>query len=130
MRQTFEEAVYSMMHLLSERQQREIYGHFVYESGRAASEIGFWLLDPGKASHVDESKVTCPILVIAGAEDRITPASVVRKVAAKYGAVSTYKEFEGHSHWVVGEPGWEDIAQYIYDWLQSETGKPHEQADS
>ncbi len=118
MRQTFEEAVYSMMHLLPEQEQKEIYGHFVYESGQAAYEIGFWLLDPGKASYVDESKVACPVLVIAGAEDRITPASVVRKVAAKYGAVSTYKEFEGHAHWVVGEPGWEDIAQYIYDWLE------------
>jgi hypothetical protein len=42
----------------------------------------------------------------------------VRKVAAKYGVVSTYKEFEGHAHWVVAEPGWEDIAQYIYDWLE------------
>jgi pimeloyl-ACP methyl ester carboxylesterase len=128
MRQTFEEAVYSMMHLLSEQEQREMYRHFVYESGRAASEIGFWLFDPGKASYVDESKVTCPVLVIAGAEDRITPASVVRKVAAKYDAVSTYKEFKGHSHWVVGEPGWEDVAQYIYDWLHSKTGKPREQA--
>ena len=128
MRQTFGEAVYSMMHLLSEQEQKEIYEHFVYESGRAASEIGFWLLDPGKASYVDESKVTCPVLVIAGAEDRITPASVVRKVAAKYSAVSTYKEFEGHSHWVVGEPGWKDIAQYIYDWLHSERGKTRVQA--
>jgi hypothetical protein len=42
----------------------------------------------------------------------------VKQVANKYGAVSTYKEFEGHSHWVVGEPGWEDIAQYISDWLE------------
>lgn len=117
MRITFEEAVYSMMHLLSEQEQREIYGHFVYESGRAACEIGFWLFDFGKASYVDESRITCPVLVIAGAEDRITPASVVKQVANKYGAVSTYKEFEGHSHWVVGEPGWEEIAQYIDDWL-------------
>ena len=53
----------------------------MYESGRAAFEIGFWLLDLGKASYVDESKVTCPVLVIAGAEDRITPASVVKKTA-------------------------------------------------
>jgi len=130
MRQTFEEAVYSMMHLLSEQEQTEIYGHFVYESGRAAFEIGFWLLDFGKASYVDESNVTCPVLVIAGTEDRITPASVVRKVAAKYGAVSSYKEFKGHSHWVVGEPGWEDIAKYVYDWLHSERGKPYGQSVS
>ena len=40
----------------------------------------------------------CPVLVIAGAEDRITPAAVVRQVAKKYKAVSTYKEFENHAH--------------------------------
>ena len=38
------------------------------------------------------------------------------------------KQFAGHTHWVVGEPGWEDIAQYIYDWLHSETGKTRGQA--
>ena len=66
---------------------------------------------------VDPSRVTCPVLVIAGAEDRITPACVVRKVADKYKAVSTYKEFENHAHWVVGEPGWEEIAKFAADWI-------------
>ena len=117
MRQTFDEAVYSILHLLSEEEQREAYGHFVYESGRAAAEIGFWLFDPGKATYVDESKVTCPVLVIAGSEDRLTPPSVVKKTANKYRAVSTFKEFPNHSHWVIGGPGWEEIAQYVDDWL-------------
>jgi non-heme chloroperoxidase len=117
MRQTFDEAVYSMMHLLSEKEQREIYGRFVYESGQAACEIGFWLLDLKKATRVEESKVTCPVLVIAGSEDRIHPVPVMQQVANKYRAVSTYKEFPNHAHWIIGEPGWEEIAQYIDDWL-------------
>jgi alpha-beta hydrolase superfamily lysophospholipase len=74
-------------------------------------------LDAKKANKVDDSKVTCPVLVIAGAEDRITPASVVRKVAKKYKSVSTYKEFENHAHWVLGEPGWQEVAGYVKDWL-------------
>jgi len=65
---------------------------------------------------VDEKKVTCPVLVISGKEDRITPAPVVKNVAKKYGA--TYKEFENHAHWVVSEPGWQDITTFIYDWLK------------
>jgi len=117
MRQTFDEAVYSMLHLLPPEEQRETYDKFVYESGLAASEIGFWLFDPKGAAKVDESKVTCPLLVIAGSEDRITPASVVRQVAKKYKAVSTYREFTNHAHWVIAEPGWEEIAEYISDWL-------------
>jgi len=52
-----------------------------------------------------------------GAEDRITPVSVVRQVAKKYNKVATYKEFAGHAHWVIGEPGWEEIAKYVSEWL-------------
>lgn len=117
-RPTFEEVVYSVLHRLPENEQRAVYDRLVYESGRAAAEIGFWLLDPRGAAKVDESTVTCPVLVVSGAEDRITPASVNRKVANKYKAVSTYKVFDNHAHWVVGEPGWEDITAYILEWLQ------------
>ncbi|WP_319408042.1 alpha/beta hydrolase [uncultured Desulfosarcina sp.] len=117
MRQTFGEAVYSMLHLLPKDEQKQAYDKFVYESGRAAFEIGYWLFDARGASKVDDSKVTCPVLVVAGAQDRITPASVVRKVAQKYKAVSTYKEFENHAHWVVAEPLWQEVAEYIGGWL-------------
>jgi pimeloyl-ACP methyl ester carboxylesterase len=117
MRQTFGEAVYSMLHLLSEKEQKETYDKFVYESGRAALEIGYWLFDSRGAARVDESKVTCPVVVVAGVQDRITPASVVRRVARKYKAVSTYKEFENHAHWVVAEPRWQEVAEYVGGWL-------------
>ncbi|NIN10326.1 MAG: alpha/beta fold hydrolase [Gemmatimonadales bacterium] len=116
-RPTFDEAVYGMLHLLPVGERREVFDRFVYESGRAGSEIGFWLLDGRGAAKVDERKVTCPVLVVGGVEDRITPASVTRKVAEKYDRVSTYKEFAGHAHWVVGEPGWEQVAKYVSDWL-------------
>ena len=106
-----------MLQLMAPAAQKEIYHRFVYESGRAAAEIGLWFFDPNRAARVDESKITCPILIIAGAQDRITPASVVRKIAAKYRATATYREFADHAHWVVGEPGWPEIAGYISGWL-------------
>lgn len=118
MRQTFDEAVYSMLHLLPAREQNETYARFVHESGRVAFEIGYWPLDVRHASRVDRSRVTCPVLVVAGAEDRITPASVVRKVAQRYAPLSTYKEFDHHAHWVIAEPGWEEIVEFEIDWLK------------
>jgi len=72
---------------------------------------------PRVASRVDASKITCPVLVIAGGLDRITPASVVRQVAIKYRQVSTYEEFENHAHWVLAEPDWQEIAAYVDGWL-------------
>ncbi len=118
LRQTFDEAAYSMLNVMSAENQRKVFNRFVYESGRAASEIGFWFLDPKQATKVDESRISCPVLVVAGAQDRITPISVGRKVAKKYGTSATYKEFADHSHWVVGEPGWQNVAEYVADWLR------------
>jgi len=99
---SFDEAAYAVLNLLPGKEQEEVYSKFVYESGKAAAEIGFWYLDSQGASKVDESKITCPVLVIAGKHDRITPASISRKIAKKYKAVSTYKEYPNHAHWVVG----------------------------
>lgn len=115
MRQPFGTAVYSMLHKLPPEQQREVYGHFVYESGRAASEIGLWPLDRRRAAAVDAEAVDCPMLVVAGTEDRITPTSVVRQIARRYNA--SYREFAGHAHWLVAEPGWETIAGAVADWM-------------
>ena len=116
-RMSFKSSQYAVMNLLSEEDQKNSYDRFVYESGRAAFEIGFWLFDGKGASKVDKLKISCPVLVVAGSEDRITPAKVTQKVAKKYSAVSTYKEFENHAHWVIGEDGWEEIAAFISEWI-------------
>ena len=79
--------------------------------------------DRKRAARVDESKVTCPVLVIAGSQDRTTPASIAQKIASKYRTVSSYQEFANHSHWVVGEPDWQEIAEYISDWLDKVLGE-------
>jgi len=116
-RPTPDEASYSLLHLLPEKERQETYEKFVYESGRTVFEIGYWFLDVRGASRVDESRLTCPVLVVAGSQDRMTPAWVVRQVATKYETVSTYKEFEAHAHWLVAEPGWEEVARYVGGWL-------------
>ena len=70
---------------------------------------------------MDASKIQCPVLVISGSEDRITPAIVTEQIAKKYKSISTYKSFNNHAHWVIGEPGWQEIAAYVSEWLESTT---------
>ncbi|MBU2025471.1 MAG: alpha/beta hydrolase [Patescibacteria group bacterium] len=114
---TFQEAQYAMLHLLPEEEQKRIYQDLVWESGRAAFQCGFWPLDKTRAARVDE--IHCPVLVLAGSQDRITPAPVVKKIAQKLGA--EYKEFSGHAHWLLAEPGWEEILEFIIGWIQKKS---------
>jgi non-heme chloroperoxidase len=121
-RQTFEEAVYSMLHLMPAEKQKSFYEQLVHDSGRATSEVGFWFLDRRHASRVDEKKITCPMLVIGAGHDRITPVSVSRKIAEKY-SHAHYREYDNHAHWILNEPGWEQVAEDIHGWLLA-NGQP------
>lgn len=118
MRQSYEDVKYSVLNLTPEAEGKALYDRLGYESGRATWEIGFWPMDSKKATRVDENNITCPMLIITGSQDRIIPASVVRKIAHKYERVSAYKEFPNHAHNILWEPGWKKVTEYIYGWLQ------------
>lgn len=121
---TFASTCYSSLHLVPEEEQRAIYRRFVHESGRACFEIGLWPLDPRRASRVDETRVRIPVLVLCGTEDRITPASVARRIVLKYRRTAAYMEFPNHAHWIIGEPGWEGVASHIDLWLKQTGALP------
>lgn len=116
-RLTFEEAQYAVFNNIPEAMQRTEYDKMVYESAKVVKEMGFWpALGMGeKVTLVDESKIHCPVLVLAGCQDRITPLSFQRKLAEKLNA--EYREFPEMAHFMIGEKGWEDVADYIFVWL-------------
>jgi alpha-beta hydrolase superfamily lysophospholipase len=61
-----------------------------------------------------------PLLLIAGEKDEIIPAHLTENNAKAYkdpDSVTAFKAFEGRSHYICGEPGWEEVAQYAADWL-------------
>lgn len=118
---SFADAAYAVLHLLEPEEQRAAYARMVPESGRVAAQLGYWFLTSEPASRVDEKKLTCPLLVVAGKLDRITPASVVRRVARKYQPGATYREFDNQAHWVLGQPGWREVVDYVADWLDDRT---------
>lgn len=110
-------ARYALFNRLPEAMAEDAYQQMRYESGRAAFETGFWLLDSGHASRLDTASVQQPLLVISGEDDHITPAAINRKTAALY-PQAQYRSYAQHAHWLIGEPGWEVIAADIAQWLQ------------
>ncbi|MDI9570759.1 MAG: alpha/beta fold hydrolase [Pseudomonadota bacterium] len=117
LRPTLAGAAYSSLHLLPPEDREKVFARFTYESPRAAWEISFWPFDRRKATAVEATRVTCPVLTIAGGQDRLVPPAIVRKIHAKYQAVSEYREFPRHSHFLIAEPGWEAPAREIEFWL-------------
>ncbi len=117
-RPTFKEVAYSVFQLMPFIEQKRMHDQFIFESGKAAAEIGLPMFDKNKATGVDETRISCPVLICAGAQDRTIPLDSVKKMHKKYSRIATLKVYEDHAHWLLGETGWENVAQDIDDWLQ------------
>lgn len=64
-----------------------------------------------------------PLLLIAGEKDQICPADLVEKNAKAYtdqNSITDFKEFPARSHFICNEPGWEEVALSVYNWLEAQ----------
>ena len=114
---SYDVAAANALDRMPKEQRKEVFARFVPESGRATFEIMQWGMDPQRASAVDARAVRCPVLCLAGAQDRINAPSTVRRVAQRYREFAYYEEIKDRSHWLIGEPGWEDVAERSLEWL-------------
>ena len=63
-----------------------------------------------------------PLMIFAGSADRTVTPDMNRKNFEKYGAssaVTEFHEFEGRSHFLIAEPGWEEVASKAMDFLDA-----------
>ena len=85
------------------------------ESAMAVRETLNWWLDPFMTTSVGPGAIAAPSLVISGQGDVVHSSATARAVADRIGA--TFKVMPAMSHWLVGEPGWENVAQITRRWL-------------
>ena len=60
-----------------------------------------------------------PLLLIAGSEDHLIPPRIVKANFHAYRhstAVTEYKEFPGRTHFIIGQSGWEEVANFTLRW--------------
>lgn len=98
-------------------ERSRVYARFVPESGQATFEIMNWTFDLRRAAHVRARDVACPVLCLAGSDDKINPPSTVARIAARYRGRALFEQVEGHSHWLIGEKGHDKIAARAVQWL-------------
>lgn len=112
---------YAFTNTLSEEESQKVYDRYHIPAP------GSWVwggvlanFTPGhQATYVDfKNDDRPPLLFIAGGDDNIMPPSVNESNAHHYRskAVTAFKEFEGRSHYTLGQDGWEAVADYALDW--------------
>ena len=68
-----------------------------------------------------KNPLRAPLLMTAGGQDRILPTNAIRANYKKYAnatAQTDFVEFPDRSHTLIMEPGWEEVAEAIFNWLQ------------
>jgi pimeloyl-ACP methyl ester carboxylesterase len=118
---THEQWHYAFANTFSEEESRKLYERYAIP----ASGNIFWgsvlaNIHPGH----DETYVNyqnddrAPLLFISGSEDNLMPPSVQRSNAKHYksNTVTEVKEFEGRSHLLPAQEGWEEVADYALAW--------------
>ena len=85
------------------------------ESATAIRETLNWWLDPFMTTSVGPGPLGAPALVISGDGDVVHPAATAKATAERIGAA--FRLMPGMSHWLLGEPGWEAVAEVALRWL-------------
>jgi alpha-beta hydrolase superfamily lysophospholipase len=119
---TLEEFEYAFTNTMSAEESKAAYERYAAPGpGRVLWEASFANFNPRTPLRLDfANEDRGPLLLIAGGSDHVVPAVIDRQVSErlerKSQAVTDYKEFPGRSHFTVGQPGWEEVADYALDW--------------
>lgn len=88
------------------------------ESARAVNETLNWWLDPFMTTGLPAGPLPAPSLVISGEADQVHPPASGRLVAERIGGA--FECAPRMSHWLPGEPGWENVAELALDFIGRE----------
>jgi pimeloyl-ACP methyl ester carboxylesterase len=75
----------------------------------------------GADGRIDFARPHAPLLFVAGEQDHIIPAALNRRNHGAYtdaGSRRTLRVFPGRGHFICGQRGWEEVADYVEGWLR------------
>ncbi len=107
---------YTFCNAISREESDKAYEQFVVPESRNIPRSS------SKLGKVDFSKAHAPLLIIAGEKDHIIPPSLNEKNFKCYKDKSSktdFKAFPNRGHFICGQPGWEEVADYAFSWLSN-----------
>lgn len=104
---------------MPKEQRKATFERMGSESGLALWQTLNWWLDPCFSTRMRQ--VSAPVLAISGGQDVIHPPATVEQIARRAGG--QHRSFPQMSHWLPGEPGWQEVARACLDWI-AEPARP------
>jgi len=104
-----------------EERRKDIFNSFVPESGKTFMQMSLWAFDSSRSTEIENTRIECPVLQIAGGKDKIIPCTVLSKQAKLMEhAIDDFefKVYDEHGHGIVWEDGWENFADDIINWIE------------
>jgi pimeloyl-ACP methyl ester carboxylesterase len=107
---------YAFCNTMTIEQTEQEYNKYVVPESRNIARSS--AMSDGK---VDFIKLEKPMLIIAGEKDNIVPNSLVMKnykACKDKNSRTEFREFQGRTHYICGQPGWEEVAKYTFEWIR------------
>jgi alpha-beta hydrolase superfamily lysophospholipase len=116
---------YAFMHNASREESFDVYQRYaVPGADHVLFQTEFANLNPFAESSVNVRRNNrAPLLLVAGALDHVIPPRIVKANHRLYRhscAVTEYKEFQDRTHFIIGQSGWQDVANYSLDWARDQ----------
>jgi alpha-beta hydrolase superfamily lysophospholipase len=90
-------------------------------------QAAFANFNPHAATAVDfHNNDRAPLLLVSGGNDHVSPQSVVEanfRLYSKSAATTEYRTFPDRTHYTLGQPGWEEVADYALTWAESRAAR-------
>ena len=106
---------FAFVNTLPLTEQRAAYDRYVVPESRGVPTQSLT-----SVAKIDFKKPHAPLLITAGEKDHIVPSSLNKTNHKRYKAsasITDFKQFAGRDHFLIGERGWEVVADYCMQWL-------------
>lgn len=107
---------YAFCNTLEAEASRAVYEAFAVPESRVVARGA-----AGPDGTIDFARPHAPLLIVAGERDHIVPWTLNEQNFKAYtdsGSVRAFRRFEGRDHFLCGNPGWEEVADFVEGWVR------------
>ena len=127
---TFAEFQYAFANIMPDDEARIAYERYAVPGpGRPLFQIASGNFNPWAANRVNfRNPSRAPLLLIGGNRDHVVPAKLNRinfRLYRHSTALTNYREFTHRSHFIIGQTGWREVAEYALTWVEEAVPRSH-----